>query len=313
VDLLDAASGSMRLILGGRFGEEPAELSGRRLDLFREQGGYIIETAHSYAGGAAEAVIGEWLRRRHCRDEVVVVDKVCHPHADGSPRVRPEVLRSEVTGSLKRFGLPSIDLVLLHRDDPAVAVEDLVGAFLDEVASGHISRFGVANWPAGRMVRFVEAARQAGQSPVVSYQFSLAVPQRQIWPGALHATEEILEIVRTHNLPLLAWAAQARGWFADGRPRQGPDRDEADLFQTAANHEARRRCQLVAARLGVSPTTIALAWTLHQPLCVWPAVGPESEQELTDSMAASRLALNDSDLAFLSAARLLARKPAGKL
>lgn len=301
MDLLDTASGPMRLILGGRFGEEPVELSGRRLDLFRDQGGCIIETAHSYAGGAAEAVIGEWLRRRHCRDEVVVVDKVCHPLADGHPRACPAVLRREVTDSLKRLGLPSIDLVLLHRDDPVVAVEDLVGTFLDEVAVGRICRFGVANWPADRMVRFVEAARQAGQSPIVSYQFSLAVPRRQIWPGALHATEEILAIISRYNLPLLAWAAQARGWFAGGPPGLGMNGGDADPFQTAANHEVRRRCELVAARLGVGPATIALAWTLHQPLRVWPAVGPQSERELTASMAASRLALTDGDLAFLSA------------
>jgi aryl-alcohol dehydrogenase-like predicted oxidoreductase len=174
MDLLENVNGSMRLILGGPFGEEPAELSDRRLDLFREHGGRIVETAHSYAGGAAEAVIGGWLRRRRCRDEIAVVDKVCHPSADGISRVCPEIVRREVTGSLKRLGLTTIDLVLLHRDDPAVAVQDLVGAFLDEVEAGRIRRFGVTNWPAGRLVRFVEAARQAGQSPIVSYQFSLA-------------------------------------------------------------------------------------------------------------------------------------------
>src|SRR5207244_1229994 len=146
----------------------------------------------------------------------------------------------------------------------------------------------------------------AGHAPVVSYQYSLAVPTRQIWSGARHADAETLRAIRTHGLPLLAWAAQARGWFAGDAEAELPSAggalpDLSDPFQSGANRRARRLCHTVAKRWGVPATTVALAWTLHQPVQAWPAVGLATEEELVASMAAATLELSADDRALLSA------------
>jgi len=93
-----------RLVLGGRFGQVPVELSFRLLDQFRAAGGRMLETAHSYANGDAERVLGAWLRSRRCRDTVTVVDKVGHPAPGEEPSLQPDVIRREVADSLRRLG-----------------------------------------------------------------------------------------------------------------------------------------------------------------------------------------------------------------
>lgn len=288
--------GNERIILGGPFGEEPVENSRRRLDLFRSHGGRVLDTAHSYAAGRSEEVLGGWLRLRACRDEFLIVDKFCHPAPDGASRVRPALLRRELDESLRRLQTSHVDVLMLHRDDPAIPVEDLVGAMLREVEAGRALGVGVSNWPSVRLERFIELTRQGGCPVVASYQFSLAVPRRLIWPGALHAEASILEVLRTTDTPLLAWAAQARGWFGE----RGGEGDADAPFETLLNREARLRCQHLAARHAVAPATVALAWTLGSSLPVWPIVGPRTEGELVISMAAGKLRLTPAELGFLT-------------
>jgi len=110
--------------------------------------------------------------------------------------------------------------------------------------------------------------------------------------------------VKAERLQLLAWSAQARGWFAlpEGPPPTAPDGPTA--FDTTANREARVRCRALAAARGVAPATVALAWTLAQEdLYVHPIIGPEGPVELAGSLAAEQLKLTAAEVAWLSATR----------
>lgn len=294
-----------RLVLGGRFGEVPAALSFRLLDAFRAAGGSMVETAHVYAAGEAERVLGAWLRSRRCRDEMTVVDKVGHPRAGEASSLRPEMIRREVAGSLRRLGTDRIDVLLLHRDDPRQPIEQVLDTLVVLRTAGQVCRFGVSNWAAPRLAQLVTCARRRGERPLASYQFSLAVPVRPLWPGAYHASAGILGVVKAERLPLLSWSAQARGWFAlsDGPPP--PASNPLAAFDTAANREARIRCRALASAHGVAPATVALAWTLaqaHNGLDVYPVVGPERPAELAESLAAERLRLTPQETSWLSAA-----------
>lgn len=282
-----------RVVLGGRFGEEPTTTSHQRLDQFVDLGGLVVETAHSYAGGYAEEVLGRWLTTGSKRATVAVVDKFCHPSADGTSRVDPQVLHEEIVCSLRRLRTDYIDVALLHRDDPRIDVRTLVDALQAEVSAGRIHAFGVANWKPARLAEFIDLAHAAGTTPVASYQHSLALPKLPIWPGTLHASGAIRECLRQRETWLLAWAAQARGWFA------GDGGLSNDVFDTQANRAARSRCVQMARQLGCAPTTVALAWTLHQPR-VLTTIGPENNAELAASIAATDLALTTDDLHLLA-------------
>jgi len=131
-------------VLGGRFGEVPTALSFRLLDEFRAAGGRMLETAHVYASGEAERLLGAWLRSRRCRDEMTVIDKVGHPAPGDAPCLRAETIRREVASSLYRLATDRLDVLLLHRDDPRVPVESVLDILLALSAAGRVGRFGVS-------------------------------------------------------------------------------------------------------------------------------------------------------------------------
>lgn len=276
-----------RVVLGGRFGEEDESVSYARLDAFAESGGRWVDTAHSYAGGRSERVIGRWLGLREA--PVRLIDKIGHPDHDGRLDLAAEALRAETEESLRRLGRDSVDVLMLHRDDPARPVSAMAEALLDLVERGYATATGVSNWPAPRLAELESVYRQAGHVPVVSYQHSLATPVSPLWPGTRHADEELLGLVLDRQLPFLAWAGQARGFFAG---RSEPVRPGGpDPFDSPVNRSRRRRCTALAADLGTTPDTVALAWSLHRSHA-WPVVGARSVAEVARSMAAAELRLD---------------------
>lgn len=296
--LLHMTAGSVispaRVVLGGRFGEEPRELSFERLDRFAAGGGRYVETAHSYADGLSESTIGEWLRANP--GMLQVIDKVGHPTAQGRSTLSANRMRQQVEESLARLGVEAIDVLLLHRDDTLRPVPAIVEALVGLHESGYVRRVGLSNWDARRLSAAIEELKGAGCVPVVSYHLSLAVPTRDLWPGSMHADQDLLRITRGAEVPLLAWAAHARGYFA-GRTECAAGW-ETDPFDDPRNGSRRARCQQLAQDRGLEPEVVALAWTLHQPQ-VWPIVGPRTTRELDLSLRAAAVSLSDEDLDFL--------------
>lgn len=297
-DLLRRSTGTARIVLGGRFGEEEPSESFRRIEEFVSAGGRFVDTAHSYAAGAAEKVLGAWLKSNS--GSITVLDKIGHPSADGVLDLSPETLFREAEESRQRLGVPTIDAILLHRDDPAVPVAELTDVLTRLVREGAARSVGVSNWRAERLAVALGLFADSGITPLMSYQFSLAVPAREIWPGALHADEQIMAARNRRGLPLLAWAAHARGFLAGRAEEVGQD---GDPFDTPANRAARSRCAQIAASFGATPEAVALAWTLSNP-GIFPIIGPRSTAELRSSLAAVRLPLDELTADELSRFRI---------
>jgi len=104
---MSTEEGAAKIILGGRFGEEPSQLSWQRLDRFVEAGGRAVDTAHSYADGRSEQVIGEWMRANP--GKLVVVDKIGYPDDIGAVDLSPHRLRGEVAESCRRLSVSTLD------------------------------------------------------------------------------------------------------------------------------------------------------------------------------------------------------------
>ena len=291
-------SGPARLVLGGRFGEQPNTVSEQLLGRFYTAGGRLIETAAAYVDGAAERAVGAWLATGP-RDTVCIT-KVGYP-AGTSTAVDVDALARELEQSAERLGLGRLDLVLLHRDDPAKPVAELLQPLLQATADGRVVGVGVANWRAPRLREAVALAAPRGGLMLASEQLSLAVPAVPLWPGTVHADAELLKLHRDLNLPLLAWSANARGWFA-GRLSLGncDDPGARQSFHTEDNVRRLATCRAVAGKHGATSTATALAWTLSTIPTALPVIGPASLVELDDAIAATHLMLSPSDLAKLS-------------
>lgn len=284
-----------RIVLGGRFGETGTKLGEDLLDRFLSAGGVAIDTAHDYAGGASERLIGRWLRSRRCRDEVVLCDKGCHPTLKGESRLSPEVMRHDLDESLQRLGTDRIDLYFLHRDDPSIPVDGMLSALERERERGRILAYGASNWTVPRLVLAAQAAANAhieGFSAANS-QFSLARPTAPIWPGTVYVDDEMLQWHAAAGIPLVAWSAQAQGWFCEATY------SGLTAWDSPENRWKRRRAVQLGRHRGISPTAVALAYVLA-PRCfpVIAAIGPQNVAELEDSLTGA-LELSPEELRFL--------------
>ena len=266
------------------------------LDAWVEAGGTVIDTAHVYEDGDAERVVGQWLRDRPgVRERLVLVTKGAHPDGDRR-RVTPEEIEADLRDSIERLGDP-IDLYLLHRDDPAVEVGELVDALDGHRRAGRDPRLRRLQLDAAADRGGQRLRRGAGVEGICcnSPHLSLAVQNEPPWPGCMSATcaEARAWHARTGML-LLAWSAQAGGYFA------GSTGESASVYRNADNGERRARAEELGHRIGAGANAVALAWVLAQPFPTVAVVGPHSVEHLRDSLQALDVELAPDELRWLN-------------
>lgn len=277
-------------------------LSFALLDRWREAGGNLLDTAHLYGGGASERAIGLWLRERGCREEMIVLTKCAHHNAD-RPRVTPEDILCDFRDSAARLRIETFDLYLLHRDDPGVPVGPIMQALNSLVRDGRVGALGASNWRIDRIEQANNYAREHGLRgfEVISNQFSLAVPNGEIWPGCVDSrTGDFPRWLAESQTPLICWSSQGRGFFSGAfSPHVDLDETVTRVFYSEANWERLRRAQAVAENRGCSAIQVALAWVLHQPFPTHALVGPQNLPELESCLAAAELALTAEEAGWL--------------
>jgi aryl-alcohol dehydrogenase-like predicted oxidoreductase len=266
------------------------------LDAWVEAGGTVIDTAHVYEDGDAERLLGLWLRDRPgARERVVIVTKGAHPDKHRA-RVTPADIASDLDQSIERLGGP-VDLYLLHRDDPAVDAGELIDALDAHRRAGDIRAFGASNWTLPRIEQANAHAAARGIAGICcnSPHLSLAVQNEPPWPDCLSATDAESRAWHARTgMPLLAWSAQAGGFFA------GSSGESSRVYQNAANHERRARAARLGDRTGHSANAVALAWVLAQPFPVFAVIGTHSVEHLRSSLDALDVVLSAEEARWLN-------------
>jgi len=303
------------LVLGSAWFERPnRESVFSLLDAFREAGGNALDTARAY--GPSEGLLGEWMARRHARDEVVLITKCGHGKDNALPLDVAGTVTAELDESLRALRTDVIDLYMLHRDNPAVPVAAVMERLHEEVIRGRVRALGASNWTYARVDAANAHARAQGLTPftVVSNNLSLAAPAGTFYKGLVSTGPDGERWHREAGVPLLPWSAQARGFFTG---RFGPElrsaaRSLPDLFTqrmievycTDGNFERLRRArELGERRGGYSASQVALAWVLHRPFPVAAIVGPRSVEEVRACVAATDLGLSDAECSWLNLER----------
>jgi pyridoxine 4-dehydrogenase len=257
--------GAMRITGRGIWGDPP-DREGAKALLRRvlELGITLIDTADSYGPDVSEELIAEALHP-YPEDLVIATKGGLLRTGPGQwpPDGRPEHLKEACDGSLRRLRVDRIDLYQLHRPDPAVPYEDSVGALAELRAEGKIRHVGVSN------VSVDELATARSIVPVVSVQNRYNLADR--------ASEDVLQVCERDGLAFLPWFPLATGELA----KPGSVLDD------------------VAARLGVPPSQVALAWLLHHSPVDLPIPGTSSVAHLEENVAAARLDLTPDDVAAL--------------
>lgn len=285
----------------GNFGwatDEPA--AHRLLDRYVELGGRTIDTAHIYGFGASEQFIGSWLARTGGIDGLVIGTKGCHPpFPEMSPRrVTPDAIRNDLAESLDRLGVNRVPLYWLHRDDPAVPVDELLGALNDEIAAGRIGSIGCSNWTPARQDEARRAAGRLGLRGFCASQigFSLAIPK--VSDGALGERYGDAEARAWHErtqVPVAAYSPLAGGYFSPKRMGRDLDPDHPhegmliNVYDSPENRERRARAAETAQRLGVDLAAVAVRWVLERPFPTAAIIGPRDVAQLDSAWGAMRI------------------------
>ncbi len=267
-------------------------------DAFFEAGGTTFDTAAHYGAGRSDRLLGDWMRDRGVRGQVVVIGKGAH-----SPNCFPEAVTSQLHESLERLKTDRIDVYFLHRDNPDVPVGEFVDVLDEHVRAGRIRIFGGSNWTTERIdaANAYAAAHGRAAFRALSNQFSLAEMIVPVWPGCLGAGDAAsIAWLRHTGTALFAWSAQARGFFT---PRADDPRLQdkllVDSFFNAANFGRRARAGELAARKGTTMAAIALAYTLAQDFTLLPLIGPVTLDELRTSLTVLDTRLTPAEAEWL--------------
>lgn len=280
-------------------------------DAIFERGCTAFDTAHAYAGGLAERVLGEWMETRGNREQVFILSKCAHPNRDRN-RVTPFDISADLHDSLARLRTDYIDLYLLHRDDTAVPVGILIETFNEHLQAGKLRAFGCSNWTVDRIQEANDYAAAHGLMgfSASSPQFSLAAPFKPLWPGCISISgadgRAEREWYAAQQMPLFVWSSLAAGFFSG---RFTPDNLHSftfyldkvcvESFCDEANFARLERATSLGREKGLTAVQIAVAYVLNQPQTIFALAGSRSVDEFTMNSEAASCVLSPAEMNWL--------------
>ena len=267
----------------------------RALDL----GINFFDTADMYSLGMSEEVVGRALKEFARRDQVVIATKAFNPMGDG-PNDRGLSRRhlfDAIDGSLRRLGVDYVDLYQIHRFDAETPIEETLGALHDIVKAGKARYIGASSMFAWQFAKMLYVADAHGWTRFVSMQNHYNLVYRE-------EEREMLPLCREEGIGVIPWSPLARGFLAGNRRQGETARAKSDdyareLYYSDSDFAVADRCVELAARRGVKPTQIALAWLLAQPGVTAPIVGASKLPHLDDHVGALSVRLTPEECAFL--------------
>lgn len=282
------------------------------LDQVYELGGNTLDTAHVYAGGKSERIIGNWLQARNLRKKMVIITKG-GAHSEDRRRMTPFDVTADLFDSLARLKTDHIDLYLLHRDDPNLPVEPIIYTLNEHQQAGRIHAFGASNWSHQRMEAANHYAQTNGLASFVasSPQYSLAESHTEPWPLCLSISgeegTEAREWYAKTQMPVLVWSPLASGFFSGKFRRDNlhtfgeREWDEVVVrtYAKEANFQRLERAEALANEKGVTAAHVALAFVMNQSMNVFSVVGPHSAAKFKANIEAADIRLTTQEMDWL--------------
>ncbi|MEV0732463.1 aldo/keto reductase [Polymorphospora sp. NPDC050346] len=267
-----------------------------------ELGVTFFDTADMYSLGASEEVTGRLLRALFARrEDYVLATKVYHPMGDG-PNDRGlsrKHIMASIDDSLRRLGTDHVDLYQIHRWDPDTPIEETMSALHDVVRAGKARYLGASSMYAWQFAKAQQVAREHGWTPFVSMQPHYNLVYRE-------EEREMLPLCLDQGVGVIPWSPLARGVLAGTRARGGARHTTrarsdtlADALYAEADFAVVDALTGVAARRGLPPAQVALAWLLRRPAVTAPIVGVTKPGQIDDAVAAVGVDLTDEECAEL--------------
>ena len=250
----------------------------------------LLDTGDYYAHGHNEMLIGRALRDR--RDQALVSVKFGALRApDGSwigMDTRPAAVRNFVAYSLRRLGVDHIDIYRPGRLDPAVPIEDTVGAIADLVTAGYVRAIGLSEVGA-------ETIRRAhAVHPIADLQIEYSLISRS-------PEDRIFPVLSELGIGVTAYGVLSRGLLSGSTPKS--PRDLRSHLPRFSGENLQRNARVVdalrqlAGEKSVTPSQLAIAWVLAKGPAIVALIGARTRAQLVESLGAVRVTLTDAEIA----------------
>jgi aryl-alcohol dehydrogenase-like predicted oxidoreductase len=266
-----------------------------QLTTFVAAGGTLVDTAHVYAGGASEELLGSLIGPVVPREDVVIATKGGFGFR-GQGRVSDtsrRFLLDNLDTSLKRLGVDHVDLWQVHVWSDNAPLEETLGALDTAVATGRAAYVGISNWSGWRTAQAATWQRAfPGRAPLVSTQVEYSLLNRTV-------EHEIVPAARELGLGLLPWSPLGRGVLT-GKYRTGTPSDSraagdmapmVEPYRDESSSSVVEAVVRAAEGLGWSPLEVALAWVRDRPGVTAPIVGARNAAQLQAVLAVEERAL----------------------
>lgn len=291
----------------------------RVLDAAVEMGVNAIDSGREYADGACEKAIGNWLKARGNRDQVVLISKGGHHNAIRK-RVTPYDVTADIMDSLALLGTDYIDIYMLHRDDPTVSVGPIVEMLHSHWEAGRIRTYGASNWSPERIREANAYAEKHGLRPfmVTSQHFSLGEQMDDPHGGGcISMTGDAMASERQwlaeNKMPLLAYSSLCMGLFSGRFHRD----NYMQLFEQGVlpepcvraycceeNFKRLDRAAQLAEQKKVSIAAIALAYIINYSnyygFDIFALVASANREEVAANVAAIDIELTREEVDWLN-------------
>jgi aryl-alcohol dehydrogenase-like predicted oxidoreductase len=289
-----------RLCLGTmNFGPKTTEQdSFAIMDKAHDLGISFFDTANTYGWklgeGWTEQIIGRWFAQGGGRREkTVLATKVYGRMGDWPNQSRLSALniRQAVEGSLKRLQTDHVDLYQMHHIDRNTPWEEIWQAMEVLVQQGKVIYVGSSNFAGWQIAKANEIARARHFMGLVSEQCLYNLKVRTV-------EMDVLPACRDYGLGVIPWSPLASGLLGGTRGKEQAGRrgeegvsKEMDKYADQIN-----RYENFCAEIGEKPADVALAWLLANPVVTAPIIGPRTMEQLTDSLRAIEIKLNEEQM-----------------
>ena len=278
--------------MSGMYGPSDEAESIATIHAALDRGVTLVDTGDFYGTGHNEMLIGRALQDR--RDTALISVKFGAMRApDGSfigVDARPAAVRNFLTYSLTRLGVDHVDIYRPARLDPAVPIEDTVGAIADLVKAGYVRAIGLSEVG----VETIERAHAVHPIADLQIEFSLISrgPETRIFP-------RLAEL----GIGVTAYGVLSRGLLSGSTPT-APTDFRAHLPRFSGDNRRHNQQVIdglreVATEKGVSPTQLAVAWVLAKGDSIVPVMGARTRAQLSESLAALDVTLSSEDITRL--------------
>ncbi|GGA19703.1 aldo/keto reductase [Paenibacillus physcomitrellae] len=248
-------------------------------------GANFFDHADIYGAGECEEIFADAIHMSPSVRENIILQSKCGIRPGISFDFSKEHILNSVDGILKRLKTDYLDVLLLHRPDALVEPEEVAEAFEQLEKSGKVRHFGVSN----QKPMQIELLKKFVKQPIVANQLQLSITNAKMISNGVNVNMEvdssidrdgsILDYCRLHDITIQPWSPFQYGFF------------EGVFLGSDKFPELNKKIDEIAAKYGVSNTTIAIAWLLRHPAQMQPIIGTMNIDRLNDCVKAADVVL----------------------